>query len=251
MQGLQPHTHADRQTIIAAMIPLIQQKFGDNLVALAVTASFARGDDAAYSDLELTAFVKTMPEGKRWDGVGKIHNGMLVELVWMTRDVYLETIRDITPNWYLAGSDTLVPLINQPFIDELNQYQIENRREKCLAQAKHRWHEVQEATGKVLTAIDQTNRDGVPLLLGDMALHMLITLAFLNETPYITFARFITQAREFALKPADFDRLLDILVQGMYQDLSALRTVVVAVFSQFEAIFASLDIELYNHDLLL
>lgn len=192
-----------------------------------------------------------MPEGKQWDGMGKIRNGMLVELVWMTRDVYLETIRDITPNWYLAGSDTLVPLINQPFIDELSQYQIENRREKCLAQAKNRWHKVQEATGKVLTALDQTNRDGVPLLLGDMILHMLITLSFLNETPYITFARFITQARGFARKPADFDRLLDILVQGTYQDLSALQTVVVAVFSQFEAIFPSLDIELYNRDLLL
>ena len=52
--------------------------------------------------------------------------------------------------------------------------------------------------------------------------------------------------RAFALKPAGFIALLDIIVQGSYQDHPAVRAMVVEVFSQFEAIFAELGVELYD-----
>jgi len=66
----------------------------------------------------------------------------------------------------------------------------------------------------VLSAILAGNRDGLPLLLFDMTLNMLIVLSFLNQTPYVTFARFVAQARAFELKPARFDALLDIVRCG-------------------------------------
>src|SRR5262245_22591112 len=181
MKGIKPYTHADRQRVIAELIPLIRRKFGANLVALAASASFARGEDSDYSDLELTAFVKEMPEGVQRGGMGRIRDGMLVELVWMTRETYLARTREVTHDWYIAGSDTLLPLINPAFIEELNRYQVEHLHEKCLAQARRRWYEVQESTAKVLNAILTANREGLPLLLFDMTLHMLIVLSFLNQ----------------------------------------------------------------------
>jgi hypothetical protein len=248
MKGIKRYAHSDRQRIIEEMIPLIQQKFGDNLLALAATASYARNEDTDYSDLELTAFVREMPEGERRGGMGKIRDGLLVELIWMTRETYLEDTREVTYNWYIAGSDTLLPIINKAFIDDLNNYQVKNLAEKCLAQAIHRWHDVQESTAKVLNAVRAGHREGIPLLLFDMLLHMLIVLSFLNQTPYITFARFITQARSFNVKPESFEALLDIVVQGQYQELQRLQEIVVAVFSQFETIFEGLGIELYDQD---
>lgn len=246
MRGIKAYTHAERQQVIAELLPLIQRKFGDNLVAVAAAASFARGDDAAYSDLELIAFVDQLPAGVQRGGMGRIRAGMLVELVWMTGAAYLARTRDVTGDWYIAGSDTLLPLINAPFIEALNRYQVERPREKCHDQARRHWYDVQESTAKVLNAIGAGNRDGLPLLLFDMTLHMLIVLSFLNQTPYVTFARFISQARGFLLKPAGLTVLLDIIVQGSYQDNAALRAIVVDVFSQFEAIFADLGVELYD-----
>ncbi|HEX8072446.1 MAG TPA: hypothetical protein VF546_21040 [Pyrinomonadaceae bacterium] len=234
---------------MAELVPLVRAKFGANLVALAATASYARGEDAAYSDLELTAFVARMPEGQRWGSVGKIRDGLLVELIWTTKEIYLADTREVTANWYLAGSDTLLPLINRPFIEELNAYKVENLREKCLARAAKHWHEAQEATAKVLNAIPACNREGVPLLVFDMLRHMLIVLSFLNQTSYVTFARFVSQAQAFKLKPAGFDALVAIVVEGTYQDLPALERNVVRVFSEFEALFAALGIELYDKDL--
>ena len=246
MQGIRRYTHAERQQVIEELLPLIQRKFGDNLVAVAVSASFARGEDADYSDLELIAFVERMPAEEQRGGMGRIRDGMLVELVWMTREAYLASTRDVTGNWYIAGSDTLLPLINAPFIEALNRYQIERLGEKCREQARRHWYEVQESTAKVLNAIAANNRDGLPLLLFDMTLHMLIVLSFLNQTPYVTFARFITQARAFELKPASLTALLDMIVHGSYHDHAAVQATVVAVFSQFEAIFAALGLELYD-----
>jgi hypothetical protein len=249
MQGIRSYTHADRQQVIEELLPLIQRKFGANLVAVAASASFARGEDSDYSDLELIAFVERMPADAQRGGMGRIRAGMLIELVWMTRAAYLATTRDVTGDWYIAGSDTLLPLINAPFIEELNRYQVDRLREKCHDEARRRWYAVLESTAKVLNAIMASSRDGLPLLLFDTTLHMLIVLSFLNQTPYVTFARFITQARAFELKPASFTALLDMIVQGSYQDHTALRALVVEVFSQFEAIFEALGVELYDSDI--
>ena len=244
MKGLKKHTHQDRQRIIEELLPQIQAKFGDNLIALAEQGSFARGDDSDYSDLELIAFVKKMPEGRH--GVGIICDGLLVELVWTTREKYIAETLEVTEMWYLSASDKLLPIINAEFINELSEYRAENLREKCLDEARRHWNEVQEATSKVLNAIKAENRDGLPLVLFDMTRHFLISLSLLNQTPYTTFARCVSEARVFAIKPTGFDSLLDLIAQGAYQDLPELEKIVVAVFSQLEEIFENQRIELYD-----
>ena len=244
MKGLKKYTHQDRRCIIEEIVPQIRAKFGDNLIALAAQGSFARSDDSDYSDLELIAFVKKIPEGPH--GIGKIRGGLLVELTWTTREGYIAETLEVTKMWYLAASDVLLPIINAEFINELKEYRTKNLKEKCLAEAKRLWNEVQESTSKVLNAIKAENRDGLPLVLFDMMRHFLISLSLLNQTPFTTFARFVSEARTFAIKPAEFDNLLDLFVQGAYQDLPKVGELVVTVFSQFEEIFEDLGITLYD-----
>jgi hypothetical protein len=110
MLGMPRYTHAERQQVIEELLPLIQGKFGANLVAVAVSASFARGEDADYSDLELIAFVQRMPADAPRGGMGRIRDGMLVELVWTTRAAYRASTRDVTSNWYIAGSELIISL---------------------------------------------------------------------------------------------------------------------------------------------
>lgn len=244
MKGLKKYTHQDRQHIVEEMLPQIREKFGDNLIALAAQGSFARNEDLDYSDLELIAFVREMPAGRH--GIGKIRDGLLFELVWMTREKYIAETLEVTEMWYLSASDKLLPIINAEFINELNACRTENLKENCLAEAKRHWHEVQESTSKVLNAIASENRDGLPLVLFDMTRHFLISLSLVNQTPFVTFARFISQARTFAVKPPEFNDLLDLIVHGEYQDLPRLEETVIAIFSQFEAMFEGLGIELYD-----
>ena len=245
MKGLKKHSHQDREKVIRELIPLIKKKFGDNLVALAADASYARGEDFDYSDLELFAFVKKMPEGKTVEGMSRIRDGMLIELVWTTRETYLAKVKEVTEEWYIAGSDTLLPIINEDFIAELNSYKIENLKEKCLREAVRFWPQVQESTAKVLNAVTRENRDGLPMLLFYLLNNMLVELSLLNHTPYITMIKFIPQARSFKVKPARFDEFLDLIVSGGYTDLSLLKELITEVFEGFEDIFDKLDCEIY------
>jgi hypothetical protein len=245
MEGIKKHTHQEREQIVREMIPLIKKKFGKDLVALAAQASFARGDDFDYSDLELHAFLKKKPRDKK-RGMSKIRDGVLVELTWSTEEDYIKNTKEVTKEWYLAGSDTLVPIINKPFIDKLNKYKVANLKEKCLCQALIHWHEVQEATAKVLNAIGQKNREHIPFLMLWMLDGMLISLSYINHTPYITAGKFIAQARSFKLKPERFDDLVKAINMGAYQDLSKLENIVTGVFESFEDIFNKLGCRLYD-----
>ena len=51
------------------------------------------------------------------------------------------------------------------------------------------------------------------------------------------------------INPAFIDELLDMLVQGSYRAFARLRTMVEGVFSQFESLFESLGVELYDRDI--
>jgi hypothetical protein len=247
MKGLKKYTHEDRQKVIDEMVPLIKKKFAENLVALAAQASFARNEDFGYSDLELIAFVNEMPEGKKWDGMGKIRDGLLVELVWMTKERFIEGI-EVNKDWFISGSDVLVPIINEEFIKELNEYKVENLRQKCLAQAAKRWNQYQESVAKVLNAITKENRDGIPLMAMYMFHDVLVMMSFLNQVPYVTLARFESQAREFQYKPRGFDELVDLMANGDYQDLPRLERVTTDIFSELEEKLEELGFDLYYGD---
>lgn len=249
MEGIRPHTHEDRARVIREITPLIQACFGENLLALAVSASYARGDDGPYSDLELTAFVQNMPHGKTHDGMARICDGMLVELVWMTREEYIRRTLDMNEVWFLSASDRLEPILNPSWIEDLQNVVIENLPERCLRQAVRNWPEVQESTAKTLNAIHAGNRDGLGLVAWDMLHHMLICLAYLNARPYVTFARFITEARTLPVQPEHFQELAEQFVSGRLVDSLSLRELVETVFGEFEAIFASRGVRLYDDSL--
>ncbi len=245
MKGLRKYTHKDRAKVIKEMVPLIKKKFGKNLIGLAACASFARHEDGPYSDLELIAFVRKMDSGKKVGGIGKIRNGMMVELVWMTRENYLKEM-DITKDWYIAGSDRMLPIVNKRFIKRLGRIRIKNIKKKCLKQAANHWYEAQESTAKVLNAIAKKNRPGIPLLVFEMYLNMLRVLSFLNQKPYKTFATFVAQARKFTIKPKHFGRLTRIIIDGKYQNFDKLRIVVERVFAEFERILERQGVKLYD-----
>lgn len=249
-RGIQPHSHAERAAILEQLIPLWQQKFGENLVAIAASASYARGEDRAYSDLELEVFVKEMPAGEE-PYLQRVVDGMLIEALYHTPAEFLHERRGIAPHWHLSASDRLVPLYNAPAVERLRQQvQASQPAEAEFVQAAARLrYELQESCAKVLNAVEQNNTEGVSLLLMDAVLHLLQVLALLNRQPFVTFARYIAQARQFSLKPERLDDLLDILVQGTYRDLPTLGEVVLAVFGGMEAIFEGYGICLYDDPL--
>ncbi|MBN1295058.1 MAG: hypothetical protein JXB48_24705 [Candidatus Latescibacteria bacterium] len=249
MKGLKKYKHKEREQVVNELVPLIKKRVGKNLVALAAQGSFARNEDIDYSDLELIAFVKKIDRDKKIAGMGKIRNGLLVELIYTTKESYIKEVKEPTESWYIAGSDKLMPIINKTFIERLNRYKAKNLKKRCLNHAAKHWYEVQESTAKVFNAVLKKNRTGIPLLVFDMYLHMLRVLSFLNQHPYTTFSKFIEESMRFKTKPRHFYELTKIVVEGKYQHLTGLRKTTEKVFSEFENIFDELGFDLYYDNL--
>lgn len=252
MNGIKPHTHADRERVVAEIIPMIKKKFGANLLGIAAQGSFARGEDGPYSDLELIAFLKRMPRGPRVlpniQGFGMIVDGMLVELVWTTAEGYIKDVKEMSPYWYIAGSDRLLPLFGRCYVERLNRVASRVTDEICLRAILKTWHEVQEETTKTLNAIAARNREALPLLAASMLDRYLITLALLNRRPYTTAARMIKEARRLEVKPPAFGRLVRLFNDGC-RDLPALERAIEATFASFERILEGRGATLYDEKL--
>ena len=101
----------------------------------------------------------------------------------------------------------------------------------------------------MLGAIHVGNRDGLGLLAWDMIRHMLLALALLNERPYTTFARFVTEARDLPHQPARFEELLDLFVDGRLGDTDTLQGLIVDVVDRLEAMYDERRIPLGEGDL--
>lgn len=251
MEGLRPHTRGDRTRLIAELVELHRRQLGDNLLGLATQGSYARGSDGDYSDVELVAFLAEVPSGTNWADCVQIWQGMLIDIIWTTKDEYIARVKEITPSWHLAGSDHLGALINEPLIAAINGHELRDRRARCLAEAERHWPLTQEATGKVLNAIARGNDANVGRLLFAMLDEVLIDIAFLNERPYDSASTALDEAASLRKLPRGFDELASLAVTGAYTDLDRVRRVAVTVFAGMEELFAAEGVELYGGELVL
>ena len=248
--GLRPHTHEERIMAARDLVPLLRRRFGDGLRAVALSGSVARGDDRAFSDLELVVFVRDPPPPGEDAYLQRVVDGMLVEAEYVTEEAYLARARTLGEAWYLAASDRLVPLDNPDLVERIARRAgaVRHPREHFLLRASRRMLEVQEALGKTLSAIDAGDRQAIGLLLWDAVHHTLVMLAFLNERPFTTFARFIPEARTFARQPPRYGELLDRVVEGDWHG-PGLRELLLEVFAGLEELFAAEGMALYDADL--
>ncbi len=175
---------------------------------------------------------------------------MLVEAEYVTEAAYLARYQALAADWYLAASERLVPLHNPELVERIARQvgAIRHPREHFLLRAGRRFLEVQESFGKTLSALDAGDREAVGLLLWDAVHHALVTLAFLNEQPFTTFARFIPEGRAFRRTPPGWNELLDRVVEGGWH-APGMRELLLAVFAGMEALFAAEGVALHDDDL--
>jgi hypothetical protein len=247
--GLKKYTHAQRQIIIdTIIIPQLKKELGNNLIAIAADGSFARNDDTDYSDIELMVFVNSRERLPR--GIGKIHDGVLIDIAFVTEDEYYNHVLEPNADWYISGSDTLLPLLNTQFIEKVQQYRIHDLSQKCFGYARSQLFEVQESFGKLFTAIHRENKENLLPVLADAVMQVLKLLAFMNARPYTTLGSFVTQARSFPEKPDGFDEFMDIIVSAHYLDLESLSIRARTLFSGIEKYFHDrVGKEMYDGDL--
>ena len=239
MQSIQSHTHKEREKVLQKLVPIIQKQLGDNLIALAVGGSFARDADIDYSDIELVAFTRKSLDND-WE-IRKIEDGMLIVVVADTKENYIKKYLDISDIWYASGAEKLSPIINAELINEINSFKPENIEAKCMKQIDKNWFNFQEITAKALNMIRENNREGFSLVFPQMIKELVIILAYLNQTPFVTLGSYISQAKNFKIKPHGFDQLIHIAINGQYKNFSVIEEKIKEVFTDLELLLQEKD----------
>lgn len=248
--GLKPHTRQDKARIVAALAPLIQKHAGNDLVALAVTGSVARGNDGDYSDIELFAFVKRPPPDHR-SSVKFIHDGILVDVWFLTRanyiNIFKSKVRLGNNPWPYVARNALAPVINAPFIEELKAMPARTEKEDFRRALTGCWPRVQEATGKFMNSVVERNELAMMSLYWQMIDKMCTALSFLNERPYTTSATEYHEALAFPVLPASFPGLM--LKPDEAAIPSELARRALAAFGELESMIQSRGYRLYAESL--
>ena len=228
-----PHTHEQRAEIVELLVEMHERELASNLQGLATQGSFARNEDGPYSDLELVAFLNAMPSDAQWVDREQVYDGMFVDIVWTTKDEYLVRVKEVTPQWYIAGSDHLAPTgVNPKLIDEINAFTPQDLRARCLAEAQKRWPALHEATTKVLNAAAREDTPDLGRLVFAMLEHVLVELAFLNTHAYKSSSTFLEEALGLPQQPGHLPELAAIATDGTYTDHRYVDAAVSAVFAE-------------------
>lgn len=248
--GLKPHTRQDRARIVAALAPLIQKHVGSDLIALAVAGSVARGTDGDYSDIELFGFVKRpLPDHR--SAVKFIHDGILVDAWFLTRDDYIHIfkskVRLGNHPWPYVALNALEPVTNAPFIEELKAVPAQTQAADFRGALIGYWPRVQEATGKFLNAVLEDNQLSVMPFYWQMIDRMCTVLSFLNERPYTTSATVYGEALSFPVLPASFPGLMLKPADAVIP--SKLAEQAKAAFDELESLLLARGCELYSQSM--
>ncbi|MFH1291785.1 MAG: hypothetical protein ABIH87_01125 [bacterium] len=232
MKGIKKYTHKEREAVLHEMVPLIKQRFGKNLLAIAARGSFARNTDQPYSDLELFAFLKEMPRGQKKLPYAKIHkmrDGLSVELILITEKTYIDEVKEVNGSWFGQGSEKLLAVYNKPFVDKLNKYKAKDVRNKTLNEAFALWPSIFFSSSMVLDIAKKKDHEKIAIALHGMFENMLNFLAFINQTPYTSGSKKILESKKFKIKPKDFSELTTLIVNGNFQKYLEIKKLVSSV----------------------
>ena len=247
--GLKKYTHRERSSVIKKLVvPILKKELGRNLIAIAACGSYARNEDSDFSDIELMIFVKNKKNLPF--GFGKILDGVLIEGCFVTEEDYYKNTLDVNKYWFISGSDRLKAITNPAFIKKVQRYKVKNLSKKCFEHSKELLFEIQESFGKLFTAIKKKNKENIFLILAEVVMQVLKLMAFINETPYKTMGSFVTQAKNFKIKPKGFDGFIEIIINGKFVNLAILEKRSKILFAGIEEFFRSkIGENIYDSDL--
>ena len=100
ISGIRAHNREYRLLVVDQLVELWKKKFADNLLGIAVSASVARGEDQAYSNLELDVFLREKPAKREEQYLQRVVDGMLIEAIYHTPEEFLNERRVIPNHWH-------------------------------------------------------------------------------------------------------------------------------------------------------
>jgi kanamycin nucleotidyltransferase len=203
-------THGERLEIAGEVAGRILEKYGEQVSAIAVYGSVAKGEDATHSDLDL--WVATATDSPIEDVRFFVYKRLPVSVNWDTEVGRIESARRVTPSWPLDADELrsyLVLFERGDFLERLREAAARPREEEFVSSMRVLMVRLQENSNKVLNA--RNAGDHYRLLVQSRALVLgtAMMLGLLNRRYYAGGRGLYVLSKQMPRQPKDYGRLLD------------------------------------------
>jgi kanamycin nucleotidyltransferase len=216
-------SHDERMTLAHEIISQIQATYGDDILAVGIYGSLARGSDGPFSDIEILCVVATAPTRR---AVEWCAGPWKAEVNFATIASLEEYAQQIDNRWPLThGMFAHI----QPIFDPADMF----ARMRSLAFADQPAivqtvieeilvGELYEIIGKLRNAQARNQTDPLVALVVELAHMMAMAIGLANHHCYTTGTQVLTEAVALPDRPAGFETLVTRIQTGQLADADAL-----------------------------
>ncbi len=201
--------HDQRVAIAQEIAGQILNRYGRDIVGIAVYGSVAKGEDAEHSDVEL--WIATTDQVASRD-VLCIYQGVSVELYYGVAQEFLADAQHVDPYWPLRADmrrSLLVLYERDNFFDKLRQAAAALPEEEFHEALRVQMLRLRELVGKLRNAQAQQDRYGVLALARDMTFGVALLIGLANRRYYPSQRGLYQQSKQMPLQPEHYAELLD------------------------------------------
>ncbi len=212
-------TREDKWVMINTMGEKLQQRFDQEIVAIGVYGSVARGTDGPFSDIEMWAVVE---DGRKISGYEFIWGAFKVEIDVVERTEFYAMAKTIDDGWAIkAGAFIdLIPWYDPTHVfDEVRELAlvISDDRVRAVMRDFMIW-EPYETMGKLRNSMKSGRGDYVSLGAKDIAWQTAKLIGLANRQYYTTRTYTFEESLQMASKPKGYEELIRVVLDGTLDD---------------------------------
>lgn len=213
--GPQPMTQAERMALAHEIANRARELYDNQLLAVGLYGSLARGTDGPYSDLEMMCVLRSSDEDYVYEWA---HGPWKAEVNFYSQDILLQEAAEVDERWPLThGAYSYIRALYDPdeFFVKLSQVVAAQPEEKFTAVIRGVIvGELYEWVGKLRNAQHSGHTAYLPVLALDLARYGAYIIGLANRYCYSTGARALEEALTLPARPPGYDTLCQMVMQG-------------------------------------
>ncbi|KAB3529585.1 kanamycin nucleotidyltransferase C-terminal domain-containing protein [Alkaliphilus serpentinus] len=206
-------TNEERLKLAEKILVKLKNKYNEQLIAVTLEGSTAKGTDKPFSDIEMTAIFNNDLAEERWNAF--LCEGMFIGLGYDRLESVIEASKNVNYEWCLAGDR----LLNAKFLydptnlaETLKQNSIEAIQSANFSKlAKAAFADMYEHVLKIFT-IDEDNILCASLNAKGIAYWATMTVGLINKKQFISSRILFQEAKKLKLLPKEYSECIDELL---------------------------------------
>jgi len=243
-------THEERLQLAREVVVKLKERYKDDLLAVAVFGSVARGEDEDFSDVDMIAVVQG--EGIA-DDCNAIMDGLKYAIDVFSRDIVLGKMTSVHMRWpWLAGKFvTAVPLYDEQGVFASYKETFRNLvREDFTPYVRQVFiEEIYEECNKFINTTYSGNRQRVHYNAYHLFTKFAVFLAIVNKSFYTSAVTLPEKAMSFPINFPSFQLLGKFVIGEATYDTKQLRDIVESMLREVISYFRSKNIDFETKDI--